>query len=258
MIDIKSFSSMPDIELFNGLRDRDYKSEGRVVGEGRIVIEKMLETRMEIECLLCATEEKQGWIVKSNGKFPVVACEGPKLRQLLGYKFHRGSIAIARRPKIEISSKKTIYPDSNILVMWNITDPDNLGTLIRSASALGFSVIALGPGCADPFYRKTVRSSMGNVFSCKMYYITREDFLQFREQHIKIIAATTKDDTLKPQELKKLKSIALVLGNEGYGIPSDILSLCDEYVTIPMSPKTDSLNVASAGAILMYCANGNK
>ncbi|MCX7025824.1 MAG: RNA methyltransferase [Spirochaetes bacterium] len=205
-----------------------------------------------IECLACVPSDEAGWLQLSKDRFPVEALPSGELQDLIGYRFHRGALAIATRPAVTTLGPSTVFPGGDILVLWNVTDPENLGGLIRSAVAFGFSAVVLGPGCADPFYRKTLRSSMGNVLSCPLFSVDLDGLPSLKRDGRMLVAAALGGLSADLGEFKPPALLALVLGNEGWGLPGVVLSACDAAVSIPMVAGVDSLNVAAAGAVLMY------
>jgi RNA methyltransferase, TrmH family len=126
------------------------------------------------------------------------------------------------------------------LALWRVADPGNVGTLIRTADALGPAFVALSKGCADPTGPKAVRASMGALF--------RVAFVEFDETPRPWIALIPRGgDPLAPPGTG-----TLVLGGEREGVPSEVLERCDERQTIPLGGNAESLNVAAAGAIALY------
>jgi RNA methyltransferase, TrmH family len=126
------------------------------------------------------------------------------------------------------------------LGLWHLADPGNVGTLIRTADALGPAFVALSKGCADPTGPKAVRASMGALF--------RVAFAEFEEAPRPWIALVARDgDPLAPPEAG-----TLVLGGEREGVPTELLERCDARQTIALSDGAESLNVAAAGAIALY------
>ena len=239
--------------------------------EGRIVIEKALECGIEVLGLLRSPESGSEWLEAQKGKFPVITMEHAELCALAGFKFHHGALALARRPELEKASE--LWPalehlnDTNAwLCLWNVTDPSNVGALIRSAAGLGARGVLLGDGCADPYYRKALRASMGNAFSLPLYTCDESALQTLAARGFGLVAATLSARALPlPVVASKREDfdteapnrpLILILGNEGFGLPAQITSLCPQEVYIPMSGGVDSLNVVVAGGICMYALFG--
>ena len=158
-----------------------------------------------------------------------------------------GVVFISKIPHLELKNTDLI------LYLDNIQDPGNLGTLIRSALALGFNGVALSNDCCDPFNDKAIAASKGAFFNIPIFY---EDLEKFKMSH-QIVVSTLSDDSRVVEAVRMEKKTVLVLGNEAHGVSKKSLDLADIKVKIPMH-KMDSLNVASAGAILMYEMSKNK
>jgi tRNA G18 (ribose-2'-O)-methylase SpoU len=166
-----------------------------------------------------------------------------------GFHIHRGCLAIGERPA------GVALPENAraIVVLEDLVDVDNLGAMARNAAALGADALLLSPRCADPFYRKAIRVSMGTVFSLPIVRAARwpEDLLALRESGLTLIAAVVDPGALPLGQLSPPPRFALVLGSEGPGLSHAVKTACDVRVTIPMA-AADSLNVATAGAILLH------
>lgn len=128
------------------------------------------------------------------------------------------------------------------LALWHVSDPGNVGTLIRSADAFGAGV-ALSPGCADPTSPKAARAAMGALF--------RVPLAGFDEPAGQRVALVPRGGTPLP-ELELPEKVVLVLGAEREGLPADVLARCDERASIPQPGEAESLNVAMAGAVALY------
>jgi RNA methyltransferase, TrmH family len=128
------------------------------------------------------------------------------------------------------------------LALWQVADPGNVGTLLRSADAFGAGV-ALSTGCADPTSPKALRASMGSIF--------RVPLSEFGEPSGRRIALVPGGGVPVP-ELLADGDVVLVLGAERAGLPPEVLDACDERASIPQPGGGDSLNVATAGAIALY------
>jgi RNA methyltransferase, TrmH family len=133
-------------------------------------------------------------------------------------------------------------PDAG-LALWHVADPGNVGTLLRSADALGPAFVALSPACADPTGPKALRASMGAVF--------RVPVVAFDEAAGRRVALVAHGGSpLHETELPE--QTTFVLGAEREGLPEDVLAACESRATIPVAVAADSLNVATAGAIALY------
>jgi TrmH family RNA methyltransferase len=128
------------------------------------------------------------------------------------------------------------------LALWHVSDPGNVGTLVRTADAFG-AFVALSSGCADPTSPKAVRGSAGAIF--------RVPLLDFDEAPAPRIALVAEGG--QPLEAIELpERVTFVLGAERAGLPADVLERCDAAASIPMAEGAESLNVATAGAIALY------
>ena len=174
------------------------------------------------------------------------------MEEHVGFRFHRGVIAIARRPLLPAIEESSLIAPGPLLCLWQVSDPDNLGALARSAAALGAVAILLGPGCADPFSRKAMRSAMAAVLSVPLYTVGSVEGLKGVLGSMRpLVAAALCRETLHPKEYQGPPP-CLVLGHEGYGLPETVLAACNWRIELPMQNAVDSLNVAAAGAILMW------
>jgi TrmH family RNA methyltransferase len=129
------------------------------------------------------------------------------------------------------------------LALWHVGDPGNVGTLVRSAAALGPAFVALSEGCADATGPKALRASMGALF--------RVPLLAFDDAPGRRIALVAHGG-VPTEELDLSGPTTFVLGAEREGLPESVLATCEERATIPLAPGSESLNVATAGAIALY------
>lgn len=129
------------------------------------------------------------------------------------------------------------------LALWRVADPGNLGTLLRTADALGPAFVALSAGCADPTGPKALRASAGAVF--------RVPLAPFGEAPAPRVALVPQGGVPLP-ELDLPERVTFVLGAEREGLPDDVLAGCESRATIPQAGQAESLNVAVAGAIALY------
>lgn len=145
----------------------------------------------------------------------------------------------------------TIKKGKNYLLLCSVRDPGNVGTMLRTADAMGFGGAILHH-CCDLYNSKTVRSSMGSLFHIDLYLCKDLPALlhQLRREQISTFACVVEPDAVPLSETSK-KGV-LVIGNEANGLPEEVVRLCSCSATIPMRGRAESLNAAAAAAICMY------
>ncbi len=144
--------------------------------------------------------------------------------------------------------------DNKILVLNNIQDPGNLGTLLRTADAVGIDAAILCENCCEVYNPKVVRSTMGSIFRLK---IIHEDSFEsvihwLKQNDIESFAAIVNNSAESLNDISFPKKCAAVIGNEGNGLSRKHFSLCDRQLTIEMKGNTESLNASVAAAIIMW------
>ena len=149
----------------------------------------------------------------------------------------------------EIMERLQIGP---LVVIAGLQDPGNLGTILRSAEAFGGAGVVLGEGTVSPFNAKVVRASAGSIF--RVPVIRRKlDAVssQLRAQEIRLVATSSHKGT-PLGEARLTGPLAMFIGNEGSGLPRDLMTRMDEVVVIPHAPQVESLNAGVAASILLY------
>lgn len=140
-----------------------------------------------------------------------------------------------------------------VLFLSSVRDAGNVGTVIRTASSLGWTTV-LSPDCADVYAAKTVRASMGALFAGDTAVCADpEAFLRsFGDSSRRVFAASLGEQEVRLGEFDLRADDCFVIGNEGQGIPPELLAVCPHSVVIPMTGRTESLNAAVAAAIIMW------
>lgn len=135
----------------------------------------------------------------------------------------------------------------------HVTDPGNIGTIIRTADAAGMDCVLLSEGCAELYNPKTVRASMGSFFHMKLFTnISVKQVHTMQENGFRLLCGALHEDAVQYTKTDLSEKILITLGNEANGVTKDILDIADECIKIPIEGKAESLNVAIAGAVLMY------
>ena len=168
-------SALDDARLadYRDLQDRRLaESSGRFVAESELVVRKLLATDLRVGSLLLTAPRLaslESALATGKGDFPVFVVPQGVMDQIAGFHVHRGCLAIAERPQ-----HSTIPANARtVVVLVDLVDVDNLGAMARNAAAFGVDAILLSPRCADPFYRKAVRTSAGAVLSLPIVRATR-------------------------------------------------------------------------------------
>ena len=136
------------------------------------------------------------------------------------------------------------------VILENVQDPGNVGTIIRCANAMKIPAVILCGDCADLYHPRTVRATMGAIFRQTVLSVKDVEELSSLVER-PIFGAALTDDS---EDIRKLdlKEASIVIGSEGHGISEEMLYFCDRSVIIPMNPDSESLNAASAASILMW------
>lgn len=145
---------------------------------------------------------------------------------------------------------KEIKDKNCVLILDNISDPGNLGTIIRSANAFNFDLIIFSENCTDPFNEKALRASKGSIFFIPMLTLSENEISLFLKQN-KLNLYLPDIEGENVANVKFDKPFALILSSEAHG-PSDFFKNISKKITIPIKKDIDSLNVAIAGSICMY------
>ena len=154
---------------------------------------------------------------------------------------------------IGIVKENTPLPIGNkILILDNIQDPGNLGTIIRSSVAFDIDTIVLSPNTVDIYNPKVIRSTQGMIFYTNIITLKLKEFIDEIKTKNYTIFGTNVRNGKNIKEITLPEKFALVLGNEGQGESKEIESLCDDNIYIKMSSKCESLNVSVATSILLY------
>ncbi|URQ74592.1 MAG: RNA methyltransferase [Candidatus Ochrobactrum gambitense] len=134
-----------------------------------------------------------------------------------------------------------------------VRDPGNLGTVIRTADAVGAKGVILIGDTTDPYSLETVRATMGSVFSVPLYKTTENDFLNWRKGFSGLIVGTHLKGAVDYRTIPYAnKPVVLMMGNEQQGLPDNLANACDKLARIPQAGRADSLNLAIATGVMLY------
>jgi RNA methyltransferase, TrmH family len=186
--------------------------------------------------------------------YPTRIITASQFRYISSVQTPQGIMAVVKIPADIYSPRLPKDTGKHILLLEDIQDPGNVGTLIRTAAALDYDGVILTESCADPLAPKCVQASAGTVLS--VWLRRTEQYLEIaqslKQDGYTLVAADVRG-TDGPSILIGQKKLALALGNEAAGLSKELLAMADHRVRIPtVKEKAESLNVAACGAILMY------
>ena len=273
---VAAYTNLTEIQLRNRLEPE----RGLFIAESPKVIDRALAAGREPISLLV----EEPWIEGMSQTFdvvdkrwgtdiPVYVASPEQLRQLTGYRLHRGALSAMRRWPLP-SVEETCRDARRVAVMENIVDHTNVGALMRSAAALDVDAVLVTPSCGDPLYRRAARVSMGTVFQMPWtriggddkHFWPRRGLEELRSLGFTTVAMALSDDSISLDELTRrlnnspesadhIDKLALIFGTEGDGLSRHTIAGADLTVKIPMSHGVDSLNVAASSAVAFYATS---
>ncbi|HEY0638525.1 MAG TPA: RNA methyltransferase [Pseudonocardiaceae bacterium] len=230
---------------------------GLVLAEGTVVVRRLLDSPYPVRALLGVPRRLDELAPDLAAlDVPLYAVSADLMATVVGFHLNRGVLASADRvpcrPPAELVAGARV-----VAVLEGINDHENLGSLFRNAAALGVDAVLLGGRCADPLYRRSVRVSMGHVLRVPFAVLPSwPDDLDVLSAFTRVALTPAGSVPIAEAGLGALPRVALLLGAEGPGLTAEALAAADLRVAIPMTPGTDSLNVATAAAIAFHCARG--
>ncbi|ATY94779.1 TrmH family RNA methyltransferase [Streptomyces cavourensis] len=249
---LSDYIGLTDVEL----RRRREPAEGLFIAEGEKVIRRARYAGYEMRSMLLSAK----WVdvmrdVIDEVPAPVYAVAPELAERVTGYHVHRGALASMQRKPLP-TAEELLTTARRVVVMESVNDHTNIGAIFRSAAALGMDAVLLSPDCADPLYRRSVKVSMGAVFSVPYARLEAwpKGLETVREAGFRLLALTpdAKATSIDEAAPHRLERVALMLGAEGEGLSTKALMAADEWVRIPMAHGVDSLNVGAAAAVAFY------
>jgi tRNA G18 (ribose-2'-O)-methylase SpoU len=258
---LHDYTDLTDVEL----RRRREPAEGLFIAEGEKVIGRALRAGYRMRSMLLSAKwlETMREVVEADPA-PVYVVAPEVAERVTGFHIHRGALAAMERKPLPDAA--ALLPGTGgdgegaaqrrVAIFEDMVSHTNLGAAFRSAAALGVEAVFLTPRCADPLYRRSVRVSMGAVFTVPYARLEHwpQDAGVFRERGFVLAALCLSERSITLDELvgRRYERLALMLGTEGEGLSARALSAADEHVRIPMDAGVDSLNVAAASAVAFY------
>jgi tRNA G18 (ribose-2'-O)-methylase SpoU len=233
------------------LRRNTEEEFGIFIAEGELTIKRAIQSGFRLKSVLC--EEK--WLSSLSDvpkETPIILGKLQEMSKLTGYTVHRGALASFYRK--ELPSELLFKDMKKLLFLDGLVSHTNVGVIFRNAAAFGVDGVLITNQCADPLYRRAIRTSMGATFSIPWTRIENvsKTFELLRKSGHAIIGLTPHDSDLSLRDWTPTGKETLVLGSEMQGISTDVLNEKITLLSIPMKSGIDSLNVGSASAVVLY------
>ena len=250
----------PGVELYATLteaqlRNRLDPAKGVFIAESPKVIDVALNAGYEPLSMLCEAKHLTGDaapLLARCGDIPIYTGSRELLASLTGYTLTRGVLCAMRR-KPHPSVSEVCRGASRVVVIDGVVDTTNIGAIFRSAAALGIDAALLTPQSCDPLNRRSIRVSMGSVFLLPWTWI-EAPIPSLRDEGFKSVAMALTDRSVSIDHpaLVSEPRLAILMGNEGWGLSQATIDAADYVVRIPMAHGVDSLNVAAASAVAFW------
>jgi len=242
----------PELLIYQQLRDNAFTADNSFIADSSKVVNLILETEIEVKSIFAtqAYYDEFKELIETKKIPKLYVASKALMQEIVGHKVHHNVMLHGIRPK-ERSIEEL---DNNIVMLDNITSSENVGSIARSASALGVHSYLLPQQGPHPFGRRALRVSMGHASRLKLhrYDDIKETITTLREQGYTIYAAEITEDSVPLSKITVTEKWVLLMGHEGHGIASEILELCDRVVHIEMEANVKSFNVAVAASIILY------
>jgi tRNA G18 (ribose-2'-O)-methylase SpoU len=244
--------NIPELHIYKQMRDNAFTQDNSFVADSPKVINLLLESDLEIKSILSTKEyyqEFEDLIMKKNiAKLYVTTKQ--ELQNIVGHKVHHNAMMHGIRPKPTPLEEL----GDNIIMLDEISFTENIGSIARSAAALGVNSYLLPRQGPHPYARRALRVSMGHIAQLQTHIY--EDIFQtiktLKQMGYTILAAEVTDGSIDLVKLEVPKKWVLLMGHEGKGINKEILDICDKSVKIEMVEGIKSFNVSIAASIIMH------
>ncbi len=248
----------PRLDDYRALNDqpyrRRYERDESFIVEGYVAIDRLIESGHTIRSVMLAPSRVERFDANASALaalgVPVYVVDRDVIAGVVGFDLHRGVIAsAARRPHPSLD--ELTASARRLAVLEGLNDAENLGAIARAARAFGIDGLVIDPTCTDPYSRRTVRVSMGEVLTLPIARVDAWSTVtaQLRSAGFETWAMTPGADSVDLWSADVPERLAVCLGAEGPGLSRAMLAAAGRRVRIPIEPSVDSLNVAQAAAV---------
>jgi tRNA G18 (ribose-2'-O)-methylase SpoU len=252
---LRPFADLPRRGPGGGEGRGEGESKGdTIVVEGELAVARALESDYPVRAVLLTPQHRARLGTAIPEDVLVLEASAPLVREVVGFPFHRGCVAVMDRPRAllpsELHERVAAWPAGprRVLVAEHLADPANLGAVIRNARAFGVDLLLHGRG-ADPWSRLGFSLP---VVTCDDLPAAVVAVRQALGPRARTVAAIVQPGAVPLPDYRAPERMVLLVGNEGLGLSEPLRALADDAVTIPLATGVDSLNVAAATAVLLW------
>ncbi len=243
---------------YRNLKDRELERRGQFfIAEGEHLVRRLLASDFPVESVMLTERRAAEMAAVAPQHIPVYVVSAEMMNDIVGLKFHSGILACGRR-KPRQTIDQVVPKDRErltLVICPDIANAENIGSLIRLSAGFGADAMILGERCHDPFWRQSVRVSMGTIFTLPLVqsHDLSRDLRRLRDEWGVELIASVLDESAEPlEQARRGEKLGILFGNEAQGLERQWVDACERRVTIPMHYGTDSLNVAVAAGIFLY------
>lgn len=243
------------IKHIRKLKDKKYRDESNeYVVEGVKLVEEAVKENAKIKQIIVCEDTTRTYEIPTHimleiAKYECISVSDKIFNIITQVTNPQGIMAIIEK---NAQNAKIDYTQDIIVVLDDVQDPGNLGTILRTVDSIGLNQIIVSKGTADAFNSKVVRSTMGAIFRIKIIEVENlaQAIKEMRKHHFKLMVTSlqTKNSIYDIDFYKKI----IVIGNEANGVSKEIQDMADEKAKIPMLGRTESLNASVAAGVVMY------
>ncbi|MBE6577304.1 MAG: RNA methyltransferase [Ruminococcaceae bacterium] len=254
----------PLVKSICALSDKKRRAESGLFRiDGKKLLEEAISSGISIKYVVLREGCDDSVLeLASRARADIVSVSESVFEKMSDERSPEGVITVAYMPSALHTTDARVYENESILIAQALRDPGNLGTVIRSAYALGIDKLVLTSDCADLYNPKTQRAAMGAIFKLPTVSIPADGIEDFIRELIKsgrrVYATALHADARDISELDMRSGDCFVIGNEGHGLRSSTVDVCTAPVVIPMREGAESLNAAAAAAICIWETVRNK
>jgi tRNA G18 (ribose-2'-O)-methylase SpoU len=244
--------NIPELHIYHQFREHAFTADESFVADSPKVVNLLLESDITVRSILATQEyyDTYSHLIEKHKDAKLYIASKALMQDIVGHKIHHNVMMHGTRPE---QTALNVLGD-NIIMLDEISSTQNIGSIARSAAALGIDSYLLPTHGPHPWSRRALRVSMGHVAMLKihLYENIKVTIKTLKENGYRIYAAEVTENSTLLSKVKVSDKWVLLMGHEGSGLSNEVLDLCDEVVTIEMEEGVKSFNVGVAASIMMY------